>query len=148
MSEWRDVVRRGLAAYRARTGRDVIRLSEVYDAVLPTSREAFPDNHNQEAKVRQLLQQLRDEGEVDSLDDGEYALDGLDETELSGRFKAAVEAASQRSETAERVSQQAGGDDASGPARTRRVVDEIVRDPSLVADLEILYDCTCQLCGA
>ncbi|MFC7228684.1 HNH endonuclease [Salinirubellus salinus] len=148
MSEWRGVVRQGLAAYRARTGRDVIRLSEVYDAVLPASREAFPDNHNQRAKIRQILQQLRDRGEVDFLDDGKYTLDGLDEAKLSGESKAAVEEASQRSETADRVRQQSGGGASSEPARTQRIVDELVRDPSLVADLKALYDCTCQLCGA
>jgi predicted HNH restriction endonuclease len=148
MSRWREVVRQGLAAYRARTGREVIRLSEVYDAVLPLSREAFPDNHNQEAKIRQVLQQLRDEGEVDFLDDGEYALDGLDEAKLSPQSRSEVEAASQRSETATQLRQQAGTTGSSESARTQRVVDEIIRDGSLVADLKTLYDCTCQLCGA
>jgi predicted HNH restriction endonuclease len=148
MSEWRVVVRQGLAAYRARTGRDVIRLSEVYDAVLPVSREAFPDNHNQEAKIRQVLQQLRDEGEVDFLKDGEYALDGLDEAKLSSEARGAVEEAADRNETAKRVRKQTADADPDEPARTQRVVDELVRDPSLVRELKSLYDSTCQLCGA
>jgi predicted restriction endonuclease len=148
MSKWRAVVRQGLAAYRARTGRDVIRLSEVYDAVLPLSRREFPDNHNQEAKIRQVLQQLRDQGEVDFQDDGEYALDGLDEAKLSSEARAAVDEAAGRNETAERVRQQTDGADSDEPARTQRVVDELVRDESLVRELKSLYDSTCQLCGA
>jgi predicted HNH restriction endonuclease len=148
MSKWRAVVRQGLAAYRARTGRDVIRLSEVYDAVLPLSRQEFPDNHNQEAKIRQVLQQLRDDGEVDFLDDGEYALEGLDEANLSAEAKAAVDEAADRNETAEQVRQQADGRGSDEPARTQRVVDELVRDDTLVRELKSLYDSTCQLCGA
>lgn len=87
MSEWRVVVRQGLAAYRARTERQVIRFDEVYDAVLPLSRREFPDNHNQEAKIRQVLQRPRDQGEVDFLNDAEYALDGLDEAKLRPEAK-------------------------------------------------------------
>lgn len=148
MSKWRAVVRQGLAAYRARTDRDVIRLSEVYDAVLPVSRQEFPDNHNQEAKIRQVLQQLRDDGEVDFLEDGEYALDGLDEAKLSSEAKAAVDEAAERNETAERVREQADRRGSDEPARTQRVVDELVRDGTLVRELKSLYDSTCQLCGA
>lgn len=126
----------------------MIRLSEVYDAVLPVSRQEFPDNHNQEAKIRQVLQQLRDQGEVEFQDDGEYALDGLDEAKLSPEAKTAVDEAADRNETAERVRQQADGRGSDEPARTQRVVDELVRDESLVRELKSLYDSTCQLCGA
>lgn len=74
MSRWRRVVRRELAAYRRSTGYDVVDLGDVYDELLPVVREAFPANEHPKAKLRQVLQQLRDRDEVSFLGDGVYRL--------------------------------------------------------------------------
>lgn len=148
MSKWRALVREELLKHRAQTGSDVVRLAEIYDIVLPRSAREFPGNDNQQAKIRQVLQQLERGSEVSRLEDGEYALGGLDEAKLGPEARAAVDEAADRNETAERVRQQADGRGSDEPARTQRVVDELVRDDALVRDLKSLYDSTCQLCGA
>lgn len=78
MSKWRNVVRRELARYEARTGSKVAELSELYEHFLPTLREEFPNNHNPEAKLRQILQDLYADGEVTRLNPGVYRIETLD----------------------------------------------------------------------
>lgn len=79
MSRWRRVVRGELRAYRRSTGYDVVDLADVYDELLPVVSDAFPENRHPEAKLRQVLQQLRDRGEVEFLGDGVYRLVDLSE---------------------------------------------------------------------
>lgn len=80
MSRWRRVVRRELARYRDDTGWRVVELQELYDQMLPVLREEFPENHNREAKLRQILQQLGERGEVEFVDgEGTYRIHDLDE---------------------------------------------------------------------
>lgn len=74
MSRWRRVVRRELRTYERSTGYDVVDLGDVYDELLPVVREAFPENQHPKAKLRQVLQQLRDRGEVEFLGDGVYRI--------------------------------------------------------------------------
>lgn len=78
MSEWQEVVRRELTRYEAQTGYDVVELSELYDQFLPTLREEFPDNTYPKAKLRQILQQLRDRDELTFLGSGVYRIESLD----------------------------------------------------------------------
>jgi len=81
MSRWRHVVRRELARYRDETGWRVVELQELYGQMLPVLREEFPDNHNREAKLRQILQQLGERGEVEFVDGaGTYRILGLGES--------------------------------------------------------------------
>ena len=78
MSRWRRVVRRELARYREDTGWRVVELQELYDQMLPVLREEFPENHNREAKLRQILQQLGERGEVEFVDgEGTYRIHDL-----------------------------------------------------------------------
>jgi putative restriction endonuclease len=87
MSRWQDVVRRELARYEAQTGYDVVELGELYEQFLPTLREEFPDNDHPNAKLRQILQQLRDRDELSFLGDGVYRIEALDTvTEASGEI--------------------------------------------------------------
>jgi len=78
VSRWRQVVRRELAAYRRSTGYDVVDLADVYEQLLPVVRESFPRNDHPKAKLRQVLQQLRDRDEVAFLGDGVYRLVDLE----------------------------------------------------------------------
>jgi len=81
MSRWRRVVRRELARYRDDTGWRVVELSELYDQLGPVLRAEFPDNHNREAKLRQILQQLGERGEIEFVDgEGTYRILDLGET--------------------------------------------------------------------
>lgn len=68
MSRWRRVVRRELARYNEETGWRVVELQELYDQMLPVLHEEFPDNHNREAKLRQILQQLGERDELEFVD--------------------------------------------------------------------------------
>lgn len=151
MSTWRDAVREELAVYHERTDHDVVRLARVYDVVLPRVRGQFPGNDNPRAKVRQILQQLRDRDEVDFLGDGRYDIGRIDRSSVD---PAVLEGAEEdlewddpRLQTAEEVQQTLGATASSEPRRTRRVVDHLLRDESLVTTLKERYDSTCQLCG-
>lgn len=78
MSRWQEVVRRELARYETQTGHDVVELGELYEQFLPTLREEFPDNDHPNAKLRQILQQLRDRDELSFLGSGVYRIEALD----------------------------------------------------------------------
>lgn len=80
MSRWRRVVRRELDRYRAETGWGVVELQELYDQMLPVLRREFPDNSNRRAKLRQILQQLGERGELEFVDNaGTYRILALDD---------------------------------------------------------------------
>jgi hypothetical protein len=135
MSKWRAIVREEMVKHRAQTESDVIRLAKIYDIVLPRSTREFPDNDNQQAKIRQVLQQLERVNEVDRLNNGEYALDGLDEAKLSPEAKAGVDEAADRNETAERVRQQMDGRSSTEPGESAEIdVEGILEDVLNKAD--------------
>lgn len=79
MSEWRNAVRAELSRYRKQTGRSELELHDLYDFSLPRLKERFPENNNVEAKLRQQLQVLRDNDEIEFVDDeGIYRIQSLD----------------------------------------------------------------------
>jgi hypothetical protein len=78
MSRWRRVVRRELARYREQTGFDVVERQAFLDQSLPVLREEFPENSYPGQKVSQVLQQLRDHGEVEFRGSGTYRAVALD----------------------------------------------------------------------
>lgn len=65
---WRDALRQGLRWYRAESDSAVVTLDELYDAIEPHLELLFPNNNTIQAKIRQQLQALRDEGDVEFLD--------------------------------------------------------------------------------
>lgn len=85
MSRWRRVVRRELARYTEEAGWRVVELQELYDQMLPVLREEFPENNNREAKLRQILQQLGERGELEFIDGaGTYRILDLGDEADSG----------------------------------------------------------------
>lgn len=78
MSRWRRVVRRELLRYREETGYDHVELGDLYEQTTPVLRREFPNNDNPRAKLRQILQQLRDRGEVEFLGAGVYRISAVD----------------------------------------------------------------------
>lgn len=78
MSDWRNALREELARYQNETGRSELTLDELYDFSLSRLQNQFPDNNHPEAKIRQQLQVLRDNDELEFVDDdGFYRIRSL-----------------------------------------------------------------------
>jgi putative restriction endonuclease len=61
--------------YREERAEDIVTLHEIYDFSESRLARQFPENDHVRAKIRQLLQRLRDRGEVEFLDDeGTYQI--------------------------------------------------------------------------
>ncbi|WP_048075349.1 homing endonuclease associated repeat-containing protein [Haloquadratum walsbyi] len=65
---WRDAVRDELRWYRTTSNTAVVTLNELYDAMEIHLKLLFPDNNNIRAKIRQQLQRLRDDGDIEFRD--------------------------------------------------------------------------------
>ena len=65
---WRDAVREELRWYRTKSNTAVVTLDELYDAMEMHLKLLFPDNNNIRAKIRQQLQRLRDDGDIEFRD--------------------------------------------------------------------------------
>lgn len=74
MGTWEELVTEELARLREDTGRETVELTEVYDYTLERAAKEFPNNQHPEAKVRQILQWLRDDDKVEFLGDGVYRI--------------------------------------------------------------------------
>jgi len=68
--DWLTAIRLELERYREERGQNTVTLQEIYDFSEPRLAEQFPENDHIKAKIRQLLQRLRDRDEVEFLDDG------------------------------------------------------------------------------
>ena len=74
-SNWTDAIRSELERYREERGKDMVTLQEIYEFSERQLSLQFPDNNNVRAKIRQQLQRLRDDGDVEFLDDrGTYRI--------------------------------------------------------------------------
>ena len=72
---WLDAVRMELERYREETGSQTVTLGELYDFCEDRLATRFPENNTVRAKLRQQLQELRDNNEVEFVDDaGEYRI--------------------------------------------------------------------------
>jgi putative restriction endonuclease len=72
---WLTAMRLELERYREERAEDTVTLHEIYDFSESRLAKQFPENDNIRAKIRQLLQRLRDRGEVEFLDDeGTYQI--------------------------------------------------------------------------
>lgn len=65
---WLDAVRRELERYRTENG-PVVTLGEIYEFAERRLAQQFPENDHVRAKLRQQLQGLRDNGEIEFLDE-------------------------------------------------------------------------------
>lgn len=86
MTTWKQLVQTGLARYYEQTGRRDVTLEEVYNYTVERARSEFPNNNHPNAKVRQVLQTLREENELTFVDDGAYRLtESLLSTDTGGQ---------------------------------------------------------------
>ena len=85
---WREAVLRELQLYRASTDRTLANLQDLYDAFEARLGLLFPDNNHLQPKIRQQLQRLENDGEIEFVDGlGRYRLlcDPLDlDSEIRG----------------------------------------------------------------
>ncbi|MFC7211223.1 MrcB family domain-containing protein [Natronoarchaeum sp. GCM10025321] len=86
MGKWRSRVRKELRRYQEQIEADQISLQELEKQVLPTVQSDFPDNDNPDAAFRRTLQELRDQGDVEFLGNGEYILDFDSDLNLKEAF--------------------------------------------------------------
>lgn len=80
MSAWRDMVRDRLVAYHKKTNEDIVDTDHVYDIVLPTARETFPNNDHPKGQIRQKLQELQAANELKNVERGRYNIKKLAES--------------------------------------------------------------------
>ncbi|EFW91652.1 HNH endonuclease domain protein [Haladaptatus paucihalophilus DX253] len=141
MVTWRNAVRVELARHRTHTGSSVFTLDEVYANSIDHLRTRFPGNDHPEAKVRQILQQLRDRDEIEFVDDtGRYQIASLDLADIdAAEFDRIADA---RPDAPAELPE--GTDD---PERVRRTVETVTRNRKVVERLKERYDYECQLCG-
>ena len=72
---WLTAMRLELERYHEERAKDTATLREIYEFSESRLAKQFPENDNIRAKIRQLLQRLRDRGEVEFLDDeGTYQI--------------------------------------------------------------------------
>lgn len=87
----------------------------------------FPNNNNIQAKIRQTLQYLRDDGLIIFVRDGRYALNiGSQDLEVQGE-----------------VAIPSG---AEIPDRRARITNVIIRNPACAREMKVKYNCVCQVC--
>lgn len=73
--DWLTAMRLELERYREERAEDTVTLHDIYDFSESRLAKQFPENDHVRAKIRQLLQRLRDHGEVEFLDDeGTYQI--------------------------------------------------------------------------
>ena len=91
MSKWKSLLRSHLIEYANTTGQSKISLSEIQESLLPTLEQRFPDNQNLDAALRRTLQELRDDGFIEFLGDGEYKVTSHSSSSLQDEFYQALD---------------------------------------------------------
>lgn len=78
MSKWRQAVREELSRYQSETGQSEVTLDEIYEFSLTRLNEQFRDNDHFKVKIRQQLQVLRDNNEIEFVNNnGVYRIHSL-----------------------------------------------------------------------
>ena len=79
---WKDEVRAQLIQYQRDKNTPEFSLQEFYSFSEGELSAAYPDNNHVRAKIRQVLQQLRDQGEIRFKDNnGNYVYEGEEDSE-------------------------------------------------------------------
>ncbi len=124
---WKQAVMDQVLALVNETGSPEFTLGQLYERE-PYFRALFPRNHRVRAKVRQILQFLRDDGLLMFQEPGHYALN-IESPHI----------------TEETDSPLPGGRDVPGVREARRLIR--MRDTCLGLALKELYRYRCQACG-
>lgn len=65
---WKEEVRRELLRYQEETDSNKVTLQEFYQFSEDRLSASYPNNNHVQAKIRQILQRLRDDGEIRFVD--------------------------------------------------------------------------------
>jgi len=77
MSEWRDTIRTQIIGFCKENSTQEFGLQELFEASEGTLRDKFPDAKTPEATTRKILQELRDNGEIEFLGNGRYRVTNI-----------------------------------------------------------------------
>lgn len=91
MSRWKSIVMGDLIDYVDTSGERQIDFSTLYERLNPTLESQFPENENLDAGLRRTVQQLRDDGFLEFLGDGEYKILIDSEPPLDEQFRRVLE---------------------------------------------------------
>lgn len=81
---WKEAVRNELGKYQQQTDSDEFTLREFYDFAEDALAAQYPNNNHVRAKIRQVLQRLRDAGEIKFVDgQGNYRVTDNDDATTS-----------------------------------------------------------------
>ncbi|AHG00718.1 hypothetical protein HALLA_05705 [Halostagnicola larsenii XH-48] len=131
---WLDAMRLELERFQEQKGESVATLGELYDFSEHRLSIQFPDNNHVRAKIRQQLQRLRDQDEVEFLDEqGTYRINVGDEIKQEkGELEQALDSEPQLTE------------DSTEFTESRRRA----RDHAFAELVKDAYDYSCAICGS
>lgn len=130
---WLDAMRLELERYREQNNETVVNLHELYDFSEQRLSLQFPDNNHVRAKIRQQLQRLRDQGEVEFLDEqGTYRITVGDEIQREkSELEQSLDSEPELTEDSEQFTE-------SRRRARDHAFSELVKDA---------YDQSCAICG-
>ncbi|MEY7847912.1 HNH endonuclease [Natrarchaeobius sp. A-rgal3] len=131
---WLDAMRLELERYQEQKDENVATLGELYDFSEHRLSIQFPDNNHVRAKIRQQLQRLRDQDEVNFLDEqGTYRINVGDEVKQEkGELEQTLDSEPQLTE------------DSTEFTESRRRA----RDHAFAELVKDAYDYSCAICGS
>lgn len=96
MREWAEILRTELDRYQRRTGQDSFSLSDLYLQAVPRVQSQRPQQHHPESRIRDALQTLDAQGDVERREEGVYRIrelnsDGTFPTSVSEEGKEILE---------------------------------------------------------
>lgn len=131
---WLDAMRRELERYQENHDESIVTLRDVYEFSEDRLSARFPNNNNNvRAKIRQQLQDLRNENEVEFLEQGRYRLAAGEDVQ-----RAKMEIKRELGSEPELTDDEAEFTESERRVRSRAFV-ELVKEA---------YDRTCAFCGS
>lgn len=131
---WLEATRSEIERYRDQTGESVITLKELYEFSERRLANRWPENNNVRAKIRQQVQDLRNEGHLTELDErGAYRIEIEDDvSEAESELEATLESDPELTEASSTFTQ----------SRRR------ARDRAFTRLVKEAYNQTCAICGS
>lgn len=131
---WLDAMRLELERYQEQKGENVVTLGKLYDFSENRLTIQFPDNNHVRAKIRQQLQRLRDQDELEFLDEqGTYRINAGDEVKQEKtELEQALDSEPQLTEDSVEFTE----------SRKR------ARDHAFAELVKRAYDYSCTICGS
>ncbi len=136
MSRWIPAVRREIHRYRRRTGSDTFSTDELFQQAKPRLKLLFPESTTLRPSLRQTMQTLLDDGEIERREPGQYRISDLDisDVDISGLSDSGVEILDRWGSVVERESDgeffNFVGEEAHDPEAVSTLVEEFLQTPT------------------